>query len=72
MASHWQLPSDGRSSGPRIPKTDYWEIMKMTVIGIHDNSPGQANVKNDSKNPFTQAQNKMKENNKDKHNGKSS
>ena len=56
--------------GPRIPDSDYWEIMKMKVIGIHENSPGQANTKNDSKNPFTQAQNKMKENNKDKNNGK--
>ena len=56
--------------GPQIPDSDYWEIMKMKVIGIHENSPGQANAKNDSKNPFTQAQNKMKENNKDKNNGK--
>ena len=39
----------------------------MKVIGIHESSPGQANSENDSKNSFTQAQNKMKEN---KNNGK--
>ena len=44
--------------------------MKLKVIGIHENSPSQANSKTDSKNPFSQAQNKMKENSKEKNNGK--
>ena len=44
--------------------------MKLKVMGIHENSPSQATSKTDSKNPFAQAQNKMKENSKDKNNGK--
>ena len=43
--------------------------MKLKVMGIHENSPSQATSKTDSKNPFAQAQNKMKENTKDKNNG---